>query len=53
MLTCAGGEEVDGHLEVKVLAVLRRNDGLLLAVPDGVLPQDQLDQTSLGMESGF
>ena len=53
MLTWADGEAVDGHLEVKVLAVLRRNDGLLLAVPDGVLPQDQPDQTNQGMESGF
>jgi len=34
VLTWPDGEELDGTLEVKVLAVLRRNDGLLLAVPN-------------------
>ena len=46
-------EEMDGEKEAKVLALMRREDGVLLAVPDGFLPASQLVLANEGLESGM
>ena len=43
--------EVDGHKEALVFPLLKREDGVLLAVPVGFLPQEQLDAANLGEDS--
>eukprot|EP00435_Cladocopium_sp_Y103_P039111 s1573_g10.t1 len=45
--------EVDGQKESLVLALLRREDGVLLVVPDGFLPPSDLILANEGMDSGI
>ena len=46
-------EELDGSKESKVLALMRREDGVLLAVPDGFLPAAPLVLANEGMDTGL
>lgn len=45
--------DLDGHKECMVLVLLRREDGVLLAVPDGFLPASDLNMANVGLESGI
>ena len=42
--------EEDGMLDIFVVAVMKRQDGVLLAVPHGVLSEDDLRAGNLGGE---
>ena len=52
VLTWHVGEEEDGEAEATVLAVMKREGGVLLAMPALFLPQDQVDGGNAETEDG-
>ena len=52
ILQWPGVVELDGDSEVYVLALMRRQDGVMLALPEGVLSDTDLEIGNQGMDSG-
>eukprot|EP00438_Fugacium_kawagutii_P001505 Skav202551 [mRNA] locus=scaffold2011:393014:394735:- [translate_table: standard] len=50
VVTWPSEEEEDGHLEFSVLVILKRPGGLLLAVPLGMLPNEDLNLAGSGAD---
>lgn len=44
------GLEEDGEAEISALAIMKREDGVLLAIPSGFLPNDLVNAGNLGLE---
>ena len=53
VLTWVLGERIDGDAECTVLVLMKREDGLLLVVPDGFLPMAVIERGNAGDEGAI